>query len=138
MQAVYCHQCAAKLIVGSRFCSKCGTSLASLSNKPEPPPEPPKQQKARATFTPFVPGRNDDDEDGESRYDNIDHLDIEINGLEIDLGQNHNGPEKLGGLVQAGIQFGPGQVEQRDPMPKMSQKKFLSEWAKEAGTMRKE
>ena len=130
----YCHHCGFKLINIARFCSQCGVSLGSLSNKPEPPPDPPKQEKR--TFAPYVPGKDDDD-DEESRYDTMSHLDISIDRLEVDTGPKNRG-EKLVDIVEAGQRFGPGSVEKRDAIPKMSKKKFLSEFAKEAGPLRKD
>ncbi len=125
-----------------KFCGKCGTSLASLSNKPEPVPVPPApvhpQAKKPKSFTPFMVGQ-DDDED-ENRYDNIEHLDIRMDKLDVEIIMPQARVETIGGLVKAEASLNsqsPPTIIGR-AAPKITKKQFASEWAKEAGSIRKE
>ncbi len=73
----YCHHCAAKVVPNSKYCNKCGTSLASLSNKPEPPPTP------KPNFVaPSMSGEPDEDDDGLS----VQSFDLRLNALAVDIG----------------------------------------------------
>lgn len=126
MQNVYCHHCGFKLNITSRFCSQCGTSLASLSSKPEPPP--PEKIVSNASFKPFSPETNEDDY---NKYDHVDHLDINIKGLEIEYTKSDFVSEKLGHIAQT--MDSPATERRAFPHNNLSTEKFLREYSQEAG-----
>lgn len=121
---IFCHNCGVKLPITSKFCSSCGTSLASLSNKPEPP-----SKKTQTTFVPFdANGQNDEDY---NEYDHMERLPKLVNGLELEVNKTPHQVEKLGGIMAMG---GGGYMEKRDtPYANVSNEKFLEQFAKEAG-----
>ena len=77
MPNIYCHHCGKQLELGARFCSKCGTSLAALSNIPEPP-----QEIKRPKFAmPAMGNQDNDDDDGDS----VQHFNLRMNALAVDI-----------------------------------------------------
>ena len=124
MSNKYCHHCGAKLGVIAKFCSSCGTSLSSLSNKPtEVAASKPK------TFTPFIAGENGEDDD-HNPYDNGGPIPYLPDGLQIEIGARHKNHEKLGSIAQSAS----APIERRSiPQANIYTASFLKEFAKEAG-----
>lgn len=61
----YCHNCGSKIALIAKFCPDCGTSQASLTEKPPQANSVPAASQGRVitTFRPMVAGRRDDDDD---------------------------------------------------------------------------
>jgi hypothetical protein len=124
-QHVYCHNCGSKLSLASKFCGQCGTNLSSLSSTPEKKTNNPIQR-------PLAVGvQNEEDED--SNYlDKIEHLNINLSALEVELPNMKRQKESLGSLVANPID--PRTIEQRPSMPNVTKEQVLEEFKKEAGT----
>ena len=106
IESIFCHSCGNKMQGTARFCSKCGTSLASLTEQPKPLNNYQPPSRAPLNYPLPVSANSEDDEDY-SRYDHVDHLDPRIidniqrgGGLveEIRKGNNKRG-ESLGSLI---------------------------------------
>ena len=122
----FCHHCGQKVIIGNKFCGKCGTSLASLSEVPKI-----KTYQQEATVT-LVGG----DEDGDDNYlDHQSHFIPKIQALAVEITQNFKVPkdtiENLANNPMAMISN-----EQRSAPPQLDRAEFLKEFAKEAGAIR--
>lgn len=131
----FCHHCGLQLLPASKFCSRCGTSQASIDEKP--PVEEPKQpigrvQRAQVnTFEPFEPGRqvlgsrrrnDDDDDEGTIRADRVEslaELGISMGQLELDLDvadiHKDRYRENCASVVKGGLAFGAGYKEPPRP-----------------------
>lgn len=134
MQKVsFCHNCGKKIpAIDAKFCPSCGTSLASLSSKPNI--QVPNQKDNIPTFTPFIADGEDDDED--SYIDKIVKLDIKINELQVDIIKDRPIGESLGTMFANPSKL--TQIEERPKPTLQNTETFLKEFAKEAGTTRKD
>jgi hypothetical protein len=107
----------------AKFCPHDGTSLQSLSSKPTPRPEP------TPTFTPFQVNRANDDE---NYLDRIDHLDIRINHLEVEINApKAPEPDKLGAIAMTTKNV--DTFVRPQPFASVSDEDFLKTFQKEAG-----
>lgn len=88
----YCHHCGKQLDIAAHFCSKCGTSLASLSNKPEPVVIPQKAPLKRPNFVMPLMGRDGDEDDDD---EGIQHFELRMNGLDVDVTNNEIVAERM-------------------------------------------
>lgn len=127
----YCFSCGQPTeytIAKPKFCSSCGTNFESKAQTNAQPTlaKPPTPQLSTARV-------DDDDDDGPSLQDakevpNINKLDVEVN-----IGKKSG--EKLGNIL--GTASTNDYVQSPEPKgKKVSRKKFLEEFKKEAGTLR--
>jgi hypothetical protein len=135
---LYCQACSQPTeyaIAKPKFCSACGASftaaLTSPAQAPTVSPLPPKPAKAatptsRVASAPIVP----DDEDDE---DNTPVQIPQLDSLAVDITPFRPNSVKIGDIAGTVEQ---SESVQRDVLPKMSRKKFLEEFRKEAGTQR--
>lgn len=127
MNSQYCHNCGKQLIIGSRFCSGCGTNLTSLAHTPET--SRPKQARANL----IRPAIKDDD-DPESYLDELDHLTVNISALDVEIIKPKQIGETIGSIAMEGAQGISSNIEARPIPPSTDKKTFLEEFRKEAGT----
>lgn len=133
----FCHNCGKQLAVGANFCSSCGVSLSSLTNKPPTAATEP----STSQFPPFVVGKGSDDDDDDSYLDRMTHVDIRQSELQVEIIKDRPLGESVGALISQAIQSsGPPTIEPaRPPLPTSKDNKaFLEEFKKEAGTSRNE
>lgn len=128
----FCHSCGIKLPGNSRFCPGCGVNLSSLANKPTTV-EPPKSQ-----FVPFVVAKDDDEDD--SYIDRLQHAEIRQTELHVDIIKDRQLGESVGSLIAQALQSKTPLTPEppRIAPPVTSKEAFLTEFQKEAGTMRRE
>lgn len=138
----YCHNCGVKIPTISKFCNHCGTSQASLREKPpvfeEEKPQAPHRIKPRPqnTFTPMARGENDDDDD--DYIDHIDHIDVNIDKLDVDFVKpNLIIKETFASVMQQGAALPPN-TEQfiRPAPPSINSSDVIKQFQQEAGTLR--
>lgn len=141
----YCHNCGKQSPLGAKFCPSCGTSLASIDERPPGQPEPetvPNRVRPRvqSTFRPRVVGEEDDDDDtGPLRADKVgslSELGIALSSLDCELRLDPVFKETVGGLVQQGKMSGPITVDSPRPSPSLSDKDLLAQMKIEGGTLR--
>jgi hypothetical protein len=126
----FCHHCGSQVIVGSKFCSGCGTSLASLTATP-PQAQAPVAPSAQQHITPYLV--QGEDEEGEDSYlDRIPRLDIKIKGLSVNFSKDNVQVETVGNAIINGSPI-PQDGYQR---PTIDPAQALSIFQKEAGTSR--
>lgn len=121
----FCHNCGAKLgLAKQNFCPQCGCELSSLSSKPKP----------KLAARPFVASVMDGDDD-DDYIDNIQHLDIKISELAIEIIKPRTSNETIGSVIQQG----PMQTEESrgSPYSNVNQAAFLEEFSREAGAKTK-
>lgn len=105
---MFCHNCGFKLPSASKFCSKCGTSLASLNEMPpQIDPPRPKTKPNFASYTPTVAKRGegddgDDDDIAVDRIQSISDLNLSLSSFEVILDVPPIAKETVGGLVRQG------------------------------------
>lgn len=133
----FCHNCGKQLVVGAKFCSDCGTSLASLDAKP-PAPTPAQTSTTRphGQFTPFVVGRDEDDDD--SYLDKMDHVDIRQTELHVEIVKDRLVGETVGSVFSQGLQAGAPPVIDSRPAPQIDRDEALKVFQQEAGSLRNE
>jgi hypothetical protein len=130
----FCHSCGKQVIVGAKFCPFCGTNLSSLTAKPTPPPVAVAQATRPGQFSPFSVGEKDEDD---SYIDGLQHLDIRLSSLDVEIVRDRPLGETVGALVsQAMHSSGPPEQAQARPAQYSSQEAFMQDFRKEAGTMR--
>jgi len=122
----FCHNCGKKLVVGDKFCSGCGTNLASLSSKPTPPPAP--------SFKPFSVTSEEDDDD--EAVDRMTHANIRQTELHVDIIKDRPMNETIGDVVKQSLHSGPPRPEEKFKRPTIDSKQALEAFRKEAGTLR--
>jgi len=141
----YCHNCGKPVPLAAKFCSSCGTSLASIDEKPPVPATQPVPNrigpKVQTTFRPRVIGEDDDDDDvslAADRVSSISELGISISSLDCDVRVDAPMKETVGGLVQQGKMAPPGGFapETPRPAPALSNQDVLAQLQREAGTLR--
>ena len=125
MNKIFCMQCGNKHEYTDRpprFCSECSnpfnSSSTATTNKTTPKP---------TVIVNQIDDDNDNDDDTGAEVPKIDKLDIEI-----DIRQKK---ETIGNLVGTS-KSGQGQEFLRPPPKKMSKKKVLEQFRREAGTIR--
>lgn len=130
----YCSTCGAPTEYSFKqplFCSNCGKSF--------------NQTAAAITQTPIkqiikkqnLEIEDQDDIDLDLDFEEVDRV-PEISSLDIDLQIPQNKPVKLGSILGTSTDVEPIQLSNVDnPSVKMSKKKILEEFAKEAGSIRK-
>lgn len=126
----FCHECGKEQQIGAKFCSNCGTNLTSLANTVPPPP----QQQAAATFRPFTPRPTDEDDDTQ-RVDTLEHLDIRMQGLQVEIIKDRPMGETVASVFrsQEGARTPPEQFGGREGFDPAT---YIKEFQKEAGTLR--
>lgn len=141
-QKKYCHNCGKPTQVSAKFCSSCGTSLASIDARP-PEPEPAPRKTNPTTFTPIVVGEDEDDDEGRplraDRVGSLRELGISLSSLDVDVRVDPVNKESVGSLYQQGsmspapaIPFSP-----RPQMPVVDPQTALALLQQEAGTLRR-
>jgi hypothetical protein len=139
----YCHNCGKQTLPAAKFCSSCGTSLASIDERPPEAPQPQTlpnrlRPKNQATFTPIAVGEDDDDEVIRADHAGSLHdLGISLSSLDIDLRVDMPIKETVGGLMQQGNGMGQGYVEPGRITANVDTKAVLNQISQEAGTIRK-
>ena len=139
----YCHNCGKKVLIGGKFCSSCGTSLASIDEKPPVPeqriPNDRIRPKTPTTFTPRVVGEDEDDEILKvDRVESINELNLSMSSLDVDFGRTFDKPrETVAGLMSQGANLPQGGTEEKrlSPAP-LGQEEIIKQFAAEAGTLR--
>lgn len=129
---LYCHMCGSELSLNSKFCSKCGVSLSSLSEKPKPIAS--KQEDS----TILTVGQDDEDYENDELSNYLDkqkHYIPKIEALSVEIQQSPSINKETIRDISTNP-FSSASTEKRTPLPKMSTKKFLEEFKKEAGTLR--
>jgi hypothetical protein len=135
---IYCQSCAQATEYSSTkpmYCSACAKpfsgALPSMPQAPtvtSTPAAPPKKAKAAVLITPSRIATDDDEDDSDipTEVPQIDKLDVEI----IPPRRNAVQLSDIAGTCENA-----GSLD-RESFPKMSRKKFLEEFRKEAGTRR--
>lgn len=138
----YCHNCGKPVQLAAKFCSSCGTSLASIDEKPPiAAPQQPNRlvSKVKTTFKPMA-SDVDEDDDYETlkadRVESISELNISLSSLECDVRVEPVFKDSVGGLMQQGKQMPQGYTEPPRPTHPVDQKAFLEQLKIEAGTLR--
>jgi hypothetical protein len=140
---IFCHSCGFKMLAHSNFCSKCGTSLASLTEQPkpfnnyQPPTRPPLNY-------PLPVSANAEDNEDYSRYDHVDHLDPRIidniqmgGGFVEEIRKGGRRGESLGSLINDPLD--PKNIpslQRNHNGPDLSKEQILERLRKEGGAMR--
>lgn len=139
----YCHNCGKLTPPVAKFCPACGTSLASIDERPPaaPPVQPVPNRirpKAQATFTPMAVGEDDDDDESirADRAGSLSDLGISISSLDVALQVDRPSRETVGSLVQQG-QGMQGYQEPPRVVAGIDQQAIMQQLQQEAGTLRK-
>jgi len=134
----FCHHCGKQLVAGAKFCTECGTSLSSLTNKPPAASTggPNYHSSASSQFAPFTVGR-DDDED-ESYIDRMAHLNIRQDALHVEIIKDNPLGESMASVVQQGILAGVAPVLESRPNITVDNSAILKDFEREAGAIRNE
>lgn len=129
MQSKYCHHCGGQMpSIGAKFCPFCGTSLASLNAAPPPPP-----QKQTQNSLPPPSWANSDPDDPEAYLDRMEHLNVRINKLEIEVSSPPQVvSEKLGSF--AGTAVIDKSEFRQGPYSNLTPEQIKEQFAKEAGS----
>ena len=141
----YCHNCGKKTTVASKFCPACGTSLASIDEKP--PVEVAQPVNTRLQTKPTKPRVNqfmptlvvDDDDEGiaADRVESINDLGISLAGLELDIRLDNPMKESVGNLMSQGAKMPQGYTESARSSGPSDAATVLAQIQMEAGTLRK-
>lgn len=145
---MFCHNCGTQIPVGSKFCTSCGTSQASLSANPPPPPQQQTRQQTRTavSFRPRILGgnRDDDDEIVADKVESVDDLGLtfakENFGLEEPNYPQQQFKEKIGDVIIRDGTLAPTPLRPRDVLGStvFDPKIIREEFKQEAGAMRPE
>jgi RNA polymerase subunit RPABC4/transcription elongation factor Spt4 len=117
----YCHNCGKKTSAAAKFCGACGTSLASIDEKPPVVDTAPNlsriKTRAPSTFTPMVANGEDDDDEiiKVDKINSLDELNISISSLDVDFGRTFDKPTKetVAGLMSQGASMPPNSMEEK-------------------------
>jgi len=136
MPANYCHNCGKKaLSISSKFCSECGTNLASLSSSPPPLKKLP-SYKSNKTFVPKISAINKDGDKYESidpdDGHSVDEFSVEMDELQFEMDERQSNKETLKQMLASPC---PPQSYPTEPQEiPYDEKTFRAEFMKEAGT----
>lgn len=130
MSAIFCHNCGKKLVIGSKFCSYCGTNLASLSFTPTK--STPSQQP------PMVVTATKDEDDDDDYIDKLEHLEVRIDKLDVDI---VHGPSQVNETIGTLMTSAKSQTIKREPprtgpYSNINREEFLKNFQQEAGAIR--
>ena len=128
-QQKFCHNCGLQVQLGSKFCSGCGTNLASLAFKPTP--------TAKTIEPVFV---ETDDDDPDAYLDRLTHANIKQTALHVSIIKDRQVHETLGNAIIQGAQLGKPEdvLERNKPYTEVGQEKIIADFQKEGGSLRHE
>lgn len=110
----YCHNCGKQTPLSANFCPICGTSLASIDEKP--PGQMPPNQARQQSYTPAFAGEDDEDMEGTLRADRVSSLsqlgiDLNSPNIGVDVSLMPQFKETVASLAQQGAALPPGYKE---------------------------
>jgi len=125
---MYCYQCGAGMTyagIPPNFCMSCGVKMGDANASPEAI-EPPATDTSKASVRPQTPS--------EEPKESIMNLNIDGLEIEIDIPSNSIPLSQIAGTQDS---VNPNDDFKPTRNKKMSKKKFLEEFQKEAGSLRK-
>lgn len=131
----FCHNCGKQLpvVAGMKFCPFCNTSLLSLSSTPVV------QAQAQAPVSSFPPFSVGGDED-EDYIDRMHGYRPKVNKLDVEIRTFQPPAETVGAVAEQGVNGGSVDENLRRPAPfaNFSAQQIQQEFAKEAGSLKRE